>query len=403
MSSAQAAPGADALGRDLPPAFPEWLKRWYPTLRAEETNTLFQAFRRRRILYHPSIRARLRNSFDPKVWGVVGSIVAVIITVVLSPFLFGRAGIFVVSIFSILFWPLIIGIGVLMFTLRNARRKKGDAPFLPARIGAVFGEDGFQLHAATDVWMTGCTGREVAEAIFLENYERWYRSTGYVCLVAVLFPSAVVLYFARADCGWPEWLVPLFGCASAVSLWTLMLAQLHDLQGTRQLEKRYSFWKSKTAIEGAIGEFGRLVGENFIQSVVSAAIMACFLAVGGLCIYFVVDDFSPLRGTWLRAFLVGHPGASIFILGFVLFGAFCQVMRLAWTKRFVARYEKALGDAEYPFALLMSSVVLGDPEGEAWARWRYGKMPIVAPLRPPPPLPRVPGTTPAPPGGDYAG
>ena len=387
MRGTDGAPGPDALARDLPAAFPEWLKRRYPTLRAEETNVLFQAFRRRRVIYHPSLRARLRNSFDPRVWGVAGSIAAVVITVVLSPFLFGRAGIVVVTLFSVLFWPLVIGVGVLMFSMRNARRKKGDAPFLPARLGSVFGEDGYQLHAAIDVWMTGCTGREVAEAIFLENYERWFRGFAYAAFGLVLVPSAMVLYFARKDCGWPEWLVPVFGCASAWSLWSLMLAQLHDVQGTRQLEKRYSYWKSRSAIAGAIGEFGRLVGENIVQSVVSAAIMAGFLAVGGLCIYLTVDDFSPLRHTRLRAFLVGHPGASLFTLGFLLFGAFCQVMRLAWARKFVARYERALGDAEYPFALLMTSVVLGDPEGEAWARWRYGKVPTLppVPLRPPPP------------------
>lgn len=384
----------EGAARDLPPAFPGWLKRRFPALRGEETNALYQAFRRRRCLYRPGFRARLRALIHLRGIVFVVQVAAIFALLVLAPLLFlFRAGGLATGLLAILFWPIVIGTAILGMVLRNPRTRHGDLAYLPTRVGEVFGDSGYRLQGAIDIWMCGFTGRDVAEAIFLENFERAWKPTIAAILLTFGLVGAVTVGEFRHAMDASSWSVLISaGAAAATMIWAI-LPQLHDIQGTRQLERRYAFWRSGSAIGGAISEFGRQFGENILRVVLSgivAALLAILMAIPAIYTH-SGEPGAPRQG--IGGYFDTHKASVTFHLFFLWMTAFFVSLRFLWARHSMARLEKAIADAEYPFALLMASVVCEDPEGEAWARWRYGLRPIVSPSTPapppPPPFPRV--------------
>ncbi len=369
------------IAEDPPPAFPEWMKRHFPALRAEETNALFQAFRRRRLLYRPGWRARLRSRLHP---GTLGLLIPVLVCAIALPLLAmltsigtGAAETGIAGTLSCL---LAIGVGVATVHLRNARRKQGGDSYLPERVGEVFGVGGYRAQAAVDIWMCGFTGRDVAEAIFLENFERSWRTIPW--LIAGFFgpPVAVIILLARDRMDAASWTVLVSLAAAVGSMWWALLAQLHDHQGTRELERRYAFWRSRSALEGALSEFGRQLGEGLPRMALTGLVAVALGALMALPVLYTHagNPRGPRPG--IGGFFDSHQGSVMFHLLLWWLTLLFASVRLIWGRWVQARLARAIADAEHPFAVLMASVVCGDPDGEAWARWRHGHRPLVAPL-----------------------
>jgi len=152
---------------DLPPAFPEWLKRRIPLLRAEETNVLLQTLRRRRELYPPSGLARFAghaNAVRGILWGLS---IPLLLGTVLAGGKFTRCVFLIVS----------ISLVVQSIPAAFGRFGKRDGAALPMTVSEVCGVFRSSRQAGLDLWLTGIRGRDVKEAIYLEAMSAAWKPT----------------------------------------------------------------------------------------------------------------------------------------------------------------------------------------------------------------------------------
>ncbi len=160
--------------RDLPPAFPQWLRDWDPILAEEDDNPLFEAFRRRRLVYPPPLARRLWTRLRlPLLEGTVNVMVLLL------------------AFYTAMFLPAIWIVPVIGLALAAgyATRVFGDggipARTLVERIGPVLGTTGAPSQVLYDIALSGASTREMFTAIYLERREEsWRREALAVSTVA---------------------------------------------------------------------------------------------------------------------------------------------------------------------------------------------------------------------------
>jgi hypothetical protein len=224
----------DAAEPATPPAFPEWLKRMFPTLRAEETNMLFQAFRERRLRRRGGWVASWLPSNSGQTW----------LTVIIAASVFTYAwslsnpvsityAIYVLVIASV--------VGRSWDWVRVHRFGQTPSSTLPYNVHEVFGRQASADSAAVDLWLAGTNPRDIIEAMYLELYaERWRAVTvGFLVMVV-----AISIYLCE-DAGPPAfWLVlPAISIALAgFYCWKFALLRLHHHVFRSILDKGLLRW-----------------------------------------------------------------------------------------------------------------------------------------------------------------
>jgi hypothetical protein len=174
-----------------PPAFPELLKRMFPTLRAEETNMLFQAFRERRLRRR---KGRIGGWF-PSI--SIGKKMAVII--VLGAFAYAlimsipvwNSGVF----YAFSFAPMVALVSDMILAHRFKKHKPSTLPYY---LHEVFGEVTSADSAALDLWLAGVMAREVIEVMYLELFSTSWRPVSLAFAVGVIVVPALLLREAES-------------------------------------------------------------------------------------------------------------------------------------------------------------------------------------------------------------
>lgn len=145
----------------MKPLFPDWLRRLDPLLAAEDTNPLFEAIRlhERRRRWELAAGAEQVGELAARIGMLATRLVAVVVLLVVT----------VATVGLTRRW-------LLQIARDLARPHRLAASLVPARVDRIFGGNCFTEKVAVDLWLTGLTGREVLEALYLERRSEWVRT-----------------------------------------------------------------------------------------------------------------------------------------------------------------------------------------------------------------------------------
>jgi hypothetical protein len=325
---------------DLPPAFPEWLKRRIPLLRAEETNVLFQIFRRRRELYPPSGLARILDllpTCSVILWAVM--FLAVVLPHIGDQF--GSANI------SYYFFLLV----AFLIIARRFNQFGARSDFaLPTRVSEVFDFKRWRMLAARDLYLTGIQGRDVFEAVFLEAVSLRWKAAVFVSLVYSCIPF--LLIYPRNNFGNP--LLFVVACVTTLwagyCFWRFTMAMLQGSIATKELEKRLIWWGDdlveEKLISSATGKFGRL-------GVYFACLIGILFLIGigeqfdSIITSPTLNGFNP--GTSMQVFLADNIHLANAIFATLEIGIACFVIEVLMRDSLANSITENFSKANLPF------------------------------------------------------
>ncbi len=343
-------PRAEASGRveaECPAAFPGWLKRMVPPLEAEETNHLYEAFRRRRMIH------RIRRRFWLERIQVAGFPLGRLIGPVLFVGLILLTLIYVRSPAAlILFLPAFV---LLRIVQRVARMFMKEST--PAFLHKTFRGDGVAPNLALDLYQAGARGRDVAEGIFLELFERYWPGVLINLLILVAVGTFLLFMFQ------PEWntavifavLAFLFLLGEmAASLWISLMARVT----VRNLRDRLDFWGAETFSDRVLA-VSRRVGVG-ILGVVGMIFGSWFLVAG---IIVLATTQQRARQTEADNFFLENLISLSTALVLIAVGVALHLFRRKIRERNIKKYERTLDLADGAFDSYMRRKVLNDWEG----------------------------------------
>jgi len=306
-----------------------------PLLAAEDSNPLYEAFRRRRRLY----RRPWWNSLRPSSWAGTRWLRAPAAVFLFALLIFSGVGCIL----------LLVAAPVFAIARQRIQRRVRAARGLPKTLNSVFSFRGVHADAATDIWMTGCSGRTVAEALYLEAVERdWKVQACYPVLIGVVLVvvcSAVYPVFSSGG------LILL--AANAAFTWQMILLVTVGVRHhaiIRSVHDRLTAWEAEDFVRSSAVEGVKSAG---VMVVIIMAILG--VSVGGFFLLVWEYDTGRLTGPLLAATaLVANAGL------------------LALARRFASRrmaglIETTLRRADYAWQRFMMTTVLEDPDGGRWA------------------------------------
>lgn len=269
-------------------AFPKLLRIWNPVLAAEDTNTLFQAFRARRI-----------SQGGMKTIPVAGFIIGVLLLIMLLTSIFlmdpfdlrnldlGALAVVIFTAFGIL-----IGGAVLAVRIFHRRKYKANS-----RLGLVFGKGDYVEEAAHDVYLSGANGRDVMEAIYLEEQERAWWPLAVAFWLFFLLISYFVFREVRHDPrGWMTIVtLPLMTFFLFSFLWSAFAGLLHEIH----VIGRYEYWFSEDGLSRRLSQ------------IVSNAIHICVFCFGIVLYVMILRLIISLIGTSVEALFPVEIGTTI--------------------------------------------------------------------------------------------
>ncbi|MBX3729075.1 MAG: hypothetical protein KF858_07800 [Candidatus Sumerlaeia bacterium] len=347
---------------DLEPAFPRWLRRADPWLATEDSNTLYQLFRARRLSKRPSLP------------GILGRIVAIFLA------LLGVLLCFTFVLFSCLFCiaPLIPpACFALWLPLSwHRQRRPNPEPRLPATVSGIFSYRCCLTQAATDIWLVGFSGREVLEAIFLEHRERsWALVTG----MAIVFLLAVPLFYLLAvgRIALPNLMLLGLWAASAKQVVRLVHVVAAMLGRVVILWPRMRCWRFDKQWSEVIGDavthgLGAVAGVIFLWF----CLYGCLSA--GVELLFPYSRYSRSPYSW-ETFITGHQSDWIAVPFAILLAVLLPGIRHRQSRLEADSRERLLAQADAAWERFMRAAVFHDPDG--------------APPLPPPAPPQEVGST----------
>lgn len=371
-----AKPNPDA---PLPKVFSERARQRDRTLLAEDSNTLFRAFRERRLFHEPPGAFRkFSDWFSNRSMGqLLGTIGAVLLGIVL---------ILLAGIFGAILVAFLLSIGAV-----KARRRKITGGSMPMRIEHVFSRSGLRLEPAIDLYMTGATGRDVAEAIYLEYRERtrWTRFViGTITSLPLFFIWLGMVLSTEFDGGAAVAVSVLMG---TIATFVWMMVRLAFASGIKRAHRLLyhtviKSWDQRT-------DTGRASMRDFEQAVIAMLLLGVGSIPGLLgCIGIGIFLQEIMKQSVAIAW---NLGAAFWL------ATYCVIAEIAYRRMLpknIALVESVWPEADFAYQNFMSSIVFEDPDGARWAEWRYRQLNpgLYAMQATAPQAPRVPvGAAPA--------
>jgi hypothetical protein len=333
------------MARDLEPAFPRWLRRADPWLAIEDSNSLYQLFRARRLAKGPSLAG-------------LGRVVALFIVLLVS------LACFFIVVFSCLFCiaPLVPpAFFALWLPLSwHRQRRPNPEPRLPATVSGIFSYRCCLTQAATDIWLVGFSGREVLEAIYLEHRERsWALVTG----MAIVLLVAVALFYllALGRIALPNLLLLAVWAVSAKQIVQLIHVLAALLGRVVILWPRLRSWRLDK-------QWSEVIGDAVAHGIgaVAGVIFLWWCLYGGLAavaeLLFPYPGGDRIRFSW-ESFIVGHPSDWIALPAAILLAVLLPVVRARQSRLEAETLERLLAQADAAWERFMRAAVFHDPDG----------------------------------------
>lgn len=344
-------------------AFPNWLRKLDPLLAAEDTNHLFQAFRARRLEYGPKgwrryfSKSHLKGSLLPALIGT-----AIVLTGIIAFFTLGCC--------ALLF---IMAVAPLIY--RKISKRRITEAFLPMRLAGVFHQGGFHEQAAIDIWLTGASGQEVAEAIYLERRENSCRLIAGVMVAAWIIGIATFCWY-EPPVSPHSIAVCLTSIYFAWELCILLLVLGIDSVVYRDLASRFAVWRGDEPLSAALGRTLRNLPALIALLVALALLVGVYIAVF-VGIHWLLEHY---RGSPLADLIRAQQPAYNLAVVFLIAGLAFRALRF-FARRFVLRRAKwEISNADDAYNIFMAGTVLEDRDGAEWARMMFRNRPRPAEL-----------------------
>ena len=342
---------------ETPRAFADWQRRDDPLLAAEETNQLFIAFQRRRELHKLRLVDRMLQSGGQGDLGeAAGDRFKIIGYFVLASILTAGIG-YYVMIIPLSFMSL---------------RGRINSSRLPARLMQVFSLKGYLESAAIDIIQSGCSGRDIIEAIYLEGRQQQARAQAWIC--ATFFLAALGFLGYLHLFGRMQAVAVVFLASLGVFLWRLYYVLLDASIGgiaSMMLLPRLLHWSAASPFAGYIAHSKAIRGRillAFARGVLIAGIPIVMILTmagpGAVDLGFVVRHL-PVRLENLQSFLVYT--ASVMLL---VAAATSGLGRARRRERLLERVAFYYTIADEAFEHFVLTVVQGDEDGRRIARER---------------------------------
>lgn len=213
----------------MKPAFPKWLRRIDPLLAREDDNLLFQFFRERRARRRGLVSWMARSpSFLPMIIFTVLAFSSI-------PLMNTSALAWNLAIFSGLGF---VGYGCLLgYRLIYPRIEQGKISF-PERISTFFPAGRIRTGLFRDLWLTETSGKDFAEAMYLESVEYVRRPILWIAAALPIMVLALYFYSAKPTEAWL-----LLGSALLLSIAvSAYAAVMLILSGTYKVESLCWLW-----------------------------------------------------------------------------------------------------------------------------------------------------------------
>ncbi len=290
---------------ETPPAFSEWMRRNDPTLDAEKTNCLFQAFYRRRKVHG-------RKFFAPsKAPGV------------------GR-------------WD-----------------KRNLTPFLPRRLSDVYSEKGILLQAATDIWLTPNTGRDIVETLYLEGRLMWKQSEWFAVIAYLLIVAAS--FFDRTL----SLMHLVFILATAYFVWQVFFfAFILGIETARQqfVMVPIDRWLTPIELGPKLRHTITTTMDQFL-SLIPWMITAVFVfTLIGIFLTVIFEIGAAFLPQGLVNYFNRHSVLTVLSAFFITIGCLTQLTRKQARAFLIRRYQKSLEKADSAYEKLIVHYVLQDKQ-----------------------------------------
>lgn len=235
------------------PAFDPRIRRQFPFLAAEDTNPLFQAFRERRLREKSHPRRFTRRL---AAW-LQAATVLLLLAIIAVPFVLYLGSARIPLLFPVLYVFFFLPMGAYLRYVAQRRRVQGAS--LPMRVRDVY-LGGTWERAATDLYLAGATGRVVAEAMLLEDYEGLPRAAarGSAALCAVTIGVMAWMAFRLGSIGVPPLLTMtavmiLFHALSATVVRSQVAGSLRMLENlTQSWNEQWSVLPSSSELQSGL-------------------------------------------------------------------------------------------------------------------------------------------------------
>lgn len=343
--------------------FPDWLRRLDPLLAAEDTNPLFEAVRRHEL--------RRRRRFAPGAeqigeitWFVGVQLGRLMLTVVLLVLT-------------------VVTVGLTRRWLQQVARELNKphrlaASLVPARVDRIFGGHRFAEQVAVDLWLAGLTGREVLEALYLEQRREWVRTLvviwtliglvlGVATVTAMLFdvqPEGLWRAAVLVTAAFLLDTIARFGKPGLRTQETMLDTPLHQWASAVM-----PFRPEEPAAAPPLGWWARVraAAKAVLGTVATLLLLAAFYVFALGLMRGIAWAFEAMGGPAVGKLV---PWCLLAVAGAIVWGIrrgnadpSSEDERKVVEERFVI--------AEYQFNLFMSVVVVNDEDGFKWAEAAY--------------------------------
>ncbi|MCC6547414.1 hypothetical protein IT570_09625 [Candidatus Sumerlaeota bacterium] len=374
------------------------MRRLDPRLAAEDTNCLFEAFRRKREVYS-SRRCSLKVNLPLM---IAVDLIFVVLTGLLAIFYGGKA------IVMMLFLALIGAVIWLLFSMIFGVGGPASV-FVPSLALGLFGERvTASKQVLFDLYLAGITGRDIVEAMYLEQRRGTLVNVVVTVLMAIGFQGLIYLLASVVDS--KNFSVPITSFFVLLAGWqayefffvAARSLKIQALMIPRTRADRQALFLKFESLGGRMGrDVGRLLGGAVLGAII---FVGCGLVIGLLLAVFTeAYDFAKANRTSspLLSYLAVHAPVFSYFLAMIIVLTCLHLFRPFLDQRLEAKFQRQFDDAAERFDAILRAHACQDEETGAfgWSiylqrkayREQYG---VVAPRS----MPELaPGGVPVPP------
>lgn len=325
-------------------AFPRWLLSLEPYLeKTYATNRLYRWSheRRLRLPRHKQFALHLFGTCAFPRWTSIFAVLGTIAVVVAMFFVSWALLCCPIVVFPFILWPLA--------RQRMAHRLLTVTKF-PLWIDDIFSADGIHLQAATDLWLAGCHGGEIVQAIYADARERTWRFWFAGALIMNLI--FLTVFFVNIRLTWME--RGLLAAAFAFTLWQALKAvQAIGIWRTfgRSVTMRFAHWRGEITFMTQLS-----------RGISDALVAGGYLILMTMMVIYGVGFFSSLfpMASFPEGSLALRPGAVTAALAIIVVGAILGFVSRLMADAVAHAMESYLREAHVRFTEFMVTRVLED-------------------------------------------